>query len=141
VRPAIGENEVGGGRLASDAAIVPNKRTGRRLRAAFGRDRALLQSAQRKDKEFEMAVLAPPALERPLTYEDLAAMPDDGKLYELINGELFELIGPTPKHQRASGGLYDRLKPFVLRNELGLVYYSPIDVYLTPYTTVQPDIV
>src|SRR5262249_53313752 len=95
----------------------------------------------RDKKEIDMAVLAPPALERPLTYEDLEAMPDDGKRYELINGELFELTGPTPKHQWASGGLYDRLKPFVLRNELGLVYYSPIDVYLTPHNTVQPDIV
>ncbi len=88
-----------------------------------------------------MTVLAPPTLERPLTYDDLAALPDDGKRYELINGELFELTGPTTKHQWASGGFYDRLKPFVLRNDLGLVYYSPIDVQFTPHIVVQPDVV
>jgi len=88
-----------------------------------------------------MTVAAPPALERPLTYDDLAAMPDDGKRYELINGELFELTGPTPKHQWTSGGLYNRLRPFVLDNELGLVYYAPINVYFTPHIVVQPDVV
>jgi Uma2 family endonuclease len=88
-----------------------------------------------------MAVMAPPALVRPLTYDDLAAMPDDGKRYELINGELFELTGPTPKHQWSAGGLYDRLKHFVGQHELGLVYFAPIDVLFTPHDVVQPDIV
>lgn len=88
-----------------------------------------------------MTVLAPPTLERPLTYDDLAALPDDGKRYELINGELFELTGPTTKHQWASGGFYNALRPFVLQRELGLVYYSPIDVQFTPHIVVQPDVV
>jgi Uma2 family endonuclease len=92
-------------------------------------------------KETNMTVLAPPTLERPLTYDDLAALPDDGKRYELINGELFELTGPTTKHQWTSGGFYNRLNRFVLQNELGLVFYAPLDVYFTPHNVVQPDVV
>jgi Uma2 family endonuclease len=88
-----------------------------------------------------MATAAPPTLTRPLTYDDLAALPDDGKRYELINGELFELTGPTTKHQWSSSRLYTRLDGFVQQRQLGLVFYAPIDVYFTPYNTVQPDIV
>jgi Uma2 family endonuclease len=88
-----------------------------------------------------MAVMAPPALARPLTYDDLAALPDDGKRYELINGELFELTGPTPKHQRATRRVSTDLDRFVTTHELGEVFFAPLDVYLSPHNTVQPDII
>jgi Uma2 family endonuclease len=88
-----------------------------------------------------MTVAAPPVLERPLTYDDLAAMPDDGKRYELINGELFELTGPTTKHQRSTFRLAKKLDGFVTERELGEVFVAPLDVYLSPHNTVQPDIV
>jgi Uma2 family endonuclease len=95
----------------------------------------------RDKKEIDMAVVAPPALERPLTYEDLEAMPDDGKRYELINGELFELTGPTPKHQRSTRRLSTNLDQFVTVRELGEVFFAPLDVYLSPHNTLQPDII
>jgi Uma2 family endonuclease len=88
-----------------------------------------------------MVVMAPPALERPLTYDDLAAMPEDGRRYELINGELFELTGPTPKHQRTTFRLAKDLDEFVTVRELGEVYVAPLDVFLSPHNTVQPDVV
>jgi Uma2 family endonuclease len=88
-----------------------------------------------------MTVAAPPVLERPLTYDDLAAMPDDGKRYELINGELFELTGPTTKHQRSTRRLSSGLDNFVTRRELGEVFFAPLDVFLSPHNVVQPDIV
>ncbi|MCU1228199.1 MAG: hypothetical protein JWO97_1083 [Acidobacteria bacterium] len=34
------------------------------------------------------------------TYEDYASMPDDGKRYEVINGELHILPTPFLTHQR-----------------------------------------
>ena len=34
-----------------------------------------------------------------LTYEDYAALPDDGKRYELIDGELYATPSPTTWHQ------------------------------------------
>ncbi len=88
-----------------------------------------------------MAVLAPPTLERPLTYDDLAALPDDGTRYELINGELFELTGPNTKHQRSSVRLSSGLDQFVAPRKLGEVFTAPYDVCLSPHNTVQPDII
>jgi Uma2 family endonuclease len=78
---------------------------------------------------------------RPLTYDDLAAMPDDGKRYELINGELYELTGPNTKHQRAILRLSWSLGHFVNERKLGEVFVAPFDVYFTPHNTVQPDII
>src|SRR5262245_6061004 len=36
-----------------------------------------------------------------LTYRDYTALPDDGKRYELYDGELVEVTSPTLRHQRA----------------------------------------
>src|SRR2546428_13857823 len=35
-----------------------------------------------------------------LTYQDYAALPDDGKRYEIHDGELWELPGPNLLHHR-----------------------------------------
>jgi Uma2 family endonuclease len=35
------------------------------------------------------------------TYADLAALPDDGKRYEIIEGALYEMPGPTAQHVTA----------------------------------------
>lgn len=35
-----------------------------------------------------------------LTYADYAALPDDGKRYEILDGELFVTPAPSRKHQR-----------------------------------------
>jgi Uma2 family endonuclease len=88
-----------------------------------------------------MVAIAPTQTLRPLTYDDLAAMPDDGKRYEIINGELSELTGPTPKHQTSSLRMVMRLEGFVTTHKLGQVFYSPLDVYFTPHDVVQPDII
>jgi Uma2 family endonuclease len=88
-----------------------------------------------------MVATAPPQTLRPLTYDDLAGMPKDGKRYEIINGELFELTGPTPKHQMSAVRQVTRLDGFVTAGQLGQVYCAPLDVYFSPYDVVQPDIV
>ena len=38
---------------------------------------------------------------RPLTYDDLQAMPDDGRRHELVDGVLIVTPSPVTKHQRA----------------------------------------
>lgn len=86
-------------------------------------------------------MVAPALLDAPLTYDDLAAMPDDGKRYELINGEIFELTGPTPKHQRAAFALATSLRAFVQPRQLGEVFVAPLDVSFSVHNTVQPDII
>src|SRR5262245_18346864 len=76
-----------------------------------------------------------------LTYRDYAALPDDGKRYELYDGELVEMTSPTLRHQRAVRHLVGILDRHVRANNLGEVIPAPFDVILSRTTLVQPDIV
>jgi Uma2 family endonuclease len=76
-----------------------------------------------------------------LTYRDYAALPDDGRRYELHDGELSVTPAPVPRHQRVSGALNAILRSHVLARGLGEVLYAPIDVILADTTIVQPDLV
>jgi len=75
-----------------------------------------------------------------MTYRDYAALPDDGKRYELYDGELIELTSPTLRHQRAIGRLYRTLDEHVQRHALGEILLAPFDVILSDMTVFQPDI-
>ncbi|HEX9687579.1 MAG TPA: Uma2 family endonuclease [Thermoanaerobaculia bacterium] len=75
-----------------------------------------------------------------LTYEDLRALPDDGRRYELIDGEVFIAPAPRPKHQRTVGRLYRALADFVEERGLGEVLLAPTDVVFGERTAVQPDL-
>ena len=48
-----------------------------------------------------------------LTYEDFAALPDDGKRYELHEGELSVTPAPSLRHQVVIGNLFLILAPHV----------------------------
>jgi len=67
-------------------------------------------------------------------------MPDDGKRYELIDGEVFVSPSPSEKHQRASGQLFLSMGGHVVRYDLGRVYYAPFDVVFGEKTALQPDL-
>jgi Uma2 family endonuclease len=79
------------------------------------------------------------------TYEDYAALPDDGKRYEIHDGELCEMTGPSTLHQIVSANLSDVLRAHVKARRLGIVLYAPLDVILsarpTETTVLQPDLV
>jgi len=75
-----------------------------------------------------------------LTYPELRLMPDDGKRYELIDGEVIVSPSPSEKHQRASGRLYVSWAVHVEKNKLGRVYYAPFDVVFSEKTALQPDL-
>jgi len=73
------------------------------------------------------------------TYQDLAQLPDDGKRYELADGELIVSPAPTTDHQ----GISARLGALLFRAEeagFGRMFTAPTDVYLGPYRVVQPDL-
>jgi Uma2 family endonuclease len=76
-----------------------------------------------------------------LTYRDYAALPDDGKRYEVHDGELSVMTAPTSDHQIVSARLFTTLHRHVEARRLGLVLYAPLDVILSDTTIVQPDIV
>jgi Uma2 family endonuclease len=75
-----------------------------------------------------------------LTYPELRLMPDDGKRYELIDGEVIVSPSPSEKHQRASGRLYVSWFIHVENKKLGRVYYAPFDVVFGEKTALQPDL-
>ncbi|MFC9690757.1 Uma2 family endonuclease [Kribbella sp. NPDC056951] len=74
----------------------------------------------------------------PLTRADLDLMPDDGRRYELIDGNLLVSPAPVPQHQRAVGGLHVLLYA-ACPQELE-VFVAPLDVALGPDTVLQPDL-
>lgn len=77
---------------------------------------------------------------RTYTYADLAEMPDDGNRYEIIGGELIVAPLPTTNHQRVANRLSTLLSLYVWDRDLGEVFTAPLDVVLSPYNTIQPDI-
>jgi|ERR1051326_887413 Uma2 family endonuclease len=76
-----------------------------------------------------------------LTYEDFAALPDDGKRYELHEGELSVTPSPGRRHQTILGNLFVLLTLHVRDTGRGDVVVSPFDVILTNITVVEPDII
>lgn len=76
-----------------------------------------------------------------LTYEDYAALPDDGRRYELHEGELSVTPGPGLSHQDILGNLFVILRSHVNAGGLGKVFIAPVDCILENITVVQPDIV
>ena len=75
-----------------------------------------------------------------LTYEDYAALPDDGRRYEIHEGLLSVTPAPGTHHQRVSAKLYVLLHQHVEARSLGEVLYAPVDVILSATTVVQPDL-
>jgi Uma2 family endonuclease len=78
---------------------------------------------------------------RPLTYDDLVQMPDDGQRREVLGGEL--IVNPAPRrdHQEVVANLDWLLQQFLRASGLGRVYTHPVDVYLGRHDIVQPDLV
>ena len=78
---------------------------------------------------------------RKLTYSDYAAIPDDGKRYEVLEGGLLVTPAPSPLHQRVSFRLQRILADYFESRSLGEVFSAPIDVVLSEHDIVQPDLV
>jgi Uma2 family endonuclease len=77
---------------------------------------------------------------RPLTYDDLLEMPDDGQRYESIDGELIVTPAPTIKHQRVLRSLIRVLGAFAYKTGRGELVLPPFDVVLGHYNIVKPDL-
>ncbi len=77
---------------------------------------------------------------RKMTLEEFHALPDDGKHYELIDGELFVTAAPGRKHFWVHKRLKDRLEEVVEATDWGVVLYAPLEVRLGGPTAVEPDL-
>jgi Uma2 family endonuclease len=76
-----------------------------------------------------------------LGYADYVALPDDGKRYEILDGELFVTPAPTPQHQIISGNLVWILEGHVRSRGIGKVLAAPLDVIFADSSIAQPDVV
>jgi Uma2 family endonuclease len=74
------------------------------------------------------------------TYDDYAALPDDGQRYEIVNGVLVMAPAPSPAHQDIVGEIYACLRTQVKLTGLGRVFMGPLDVVLGPKNVFQPDV-
>ncbi len=85
-------------------------------------------------------VMSTPDTARRYTYADYEKLPDDGRQYQVIEGELFVTPAPVPKHQLVAGAIYGEMRAHVRTHGLGVVFVSPIDLMLADDTVVQPDV-
>jgi Uma2 family endonuclease len=81
------------------------------------------------------------ALNAKLTYEDYLAIPSDGQIHQILDGEVFVTPSPTPFHQRASKRLQRQLERYFEASGRGEVFNAPIDVILSDHDIAVPDIV
>ena len=76
-----------------------------------------------------------------LTYDDYVTLPNDGKRYEIHDGELSVTPTPTFRHQWILAELLGFLRAQVAAHDLGEVVPAPITVVLADTSIVEPDIV
>jgi Uma2 family endonuclease len=111
-------------------------------RATSGQLRALARLLRARDSGLVATVSPSQAPSRVvLTYDDLRATPDDGRRYELLEGELCVTPAPSTTHQRISRNLQFILHSHVSIRMLGEVLYAPVDVILADTIVVEPDLI
>jgi len=74
------------------------------------------------------------------TREEVLDLPDDGKKYELVDGELLVTPSPRGRHQRGVLELYKLVEPYVATQGIGGVMALPSDLDLQSGQLVQPDL-
>ena len=73
---------------------------------------------------------------------DYMAIPEgDERRHELIDGELTLAPAPIPVHQLVVGRLFILLSDFLEDSPIGTLFIAPIDVVLSDYDVLQPDLV
>ena len=78
---------------------------------------------------------APPRV----SFADVERWPEDGRRYELYGGEVYVVPFPLPLHQIALMRLYDAFRDHT-RTHGGIVLVAPLDIVLTEFDVVQPDL-
>ena len=73
--------------------------------------------------------------------EDIWDTPDDGKRYEVIDGDLYMTPPPVEIHQRGAGNLYGYTWQYLRADPIGVVYMAPIGLTLDDSNGLQPDVV
>ena len=81
------------------------------------------------------------------TVADYLAWPEDTPRCELIDGVVYDMAAPSVEHQELVGGLYFALETYRRESSTQgggfscMVLLSPVDVILSEFSVVQPDLV
>jgi Uma2 family endonuclease len=73
------------------------------------------------------------------TYAEYARFPDDGKRYEVLDGEVLVTPGAGPRHQHVVLTLASALRSYVQREGLGVVL-PDVDLLFEPTDFLRPDL-
>jgi Uma2 family endonuclease len=73
-------------------------------------------------------------------YTDLKDEPEDGRRYEIYDGEVFVVPSPLPRHQLVAQRLMAALVTYE-KAAGGLTFTSPLDIVFSEYDVLQPDVV
>jgi len=74
------------------------------------------------------------------TADLVRALPDDGRRYEVVHGELLVTPAPRAWHQEIVTRLLITLRGYLARQPAGHVLPSPADISWSDDTLVQPDV-
>ncbi|MBI3179483.1 MAG: Uma2 family endonuclease [Deltaproteobacteria bacterium] len=117
------------------------------MRAAYRRTASARKALDRLDRVNSTAYIRhmvsseAPRAKVVWTYDDYRQMPDDGRRYEVIEGEIYVTPAPTISHQTASKRIQTELILQLERTGKAVVYDAPVDVIMSPTRVVPPDIV
>ena len=75
-----------------------------------------------------------------VSYADLERAPEDGRRYELYDGEVFVVPSALLKHQIVQHVVAEMLRVYA-REHGGLAADSPIDIVFSEYDVLQPDVI
>lgn len=75
-----------------------------------------------------------------VSYSDLERAPEDGRRYELYDGEVFVVPAPVRRHRVVQQLIAEMLGAYALRHG-GFAVDSPIDIVFSEYDVLQPDVV
>jgi Uma2 family endonuclease len=80
------------------------------------------------------------AVDPRVSYAELGRWPDDGRRYELYEGEPIVVPSPNIRHQIVVSNLNAVLRVYARRTG-GLALVAPLDVVLSKYDVLEPDVV
>jgi Uma2 family endonuclease len=75
-----------------------------------------------------------------VSYADLERAPEDGRRYELYDGEVFVVPAPLARHQLIQQNIVQLLVAYAKQTG-GFAVDSPIDIVFSDYDVLQPDVV
>ena len=80
------------------------------------------------------------AVDPRVSFAELQQWPDDGRRYELYDGEVIVVPSPLARHQRVTLHVVDILVEYE-RATGGLAFGHPLDILFSEYDVLQPDAV